>query len=255
MKEEKIREAIKKYRISLYGEDQISIEKPPKSKKIKEEIKAAKTEIIAELRRQVAENRKVGEEIKRKQAEIDAEYLATTDLRRCLIWYQCEYGEAEQYIATLEYNPGDDKGKPRMFNPRKVPGLFRRVSLDYSTDTMENIRTTQKGVFYGLGGVAWEITPEQEAQIIADQGPAQEIAEKKAVAEKTAKEAAMAEREAEKESERQAKFAEAKASGKPVLLHSWTEPCCDPEEECSWDYHYDHVLPDGSIEHSWIHTW
>jgi len=58
-----------------------------------------------------------------------------------------------------------------------------------------------------------------------------------------------------KYAERQEKFDQARETGKPVLLSSWSAPCCDPREECSWDNHYEHAMPDGRVKKSWNHTW
>jgi uncharacterized protein (DUF4415 family) len=69
-----------------------------------------------------------------------------------------------------------------------------------------------------------------------------------------AKEATAA-KEAAKEAERQAKFAEARETGKPVLLRKWTTGCCDPKEECSLDIHYELAQPDGTVRREWHHTW
>ncbi len=66
---------------------------------------------------------------------------------------------------------------------------------------------------------------------------------------------AEAQRVAENEAKRQAKIDEAKATGKPVLLHQWAEDCCDHNEECSVDIHYQYAMPDGSVKHKWNHTW
>jgi len=69
---------------------------------------------------------------------------------------------------------------------------------------------------------------------------------------------AVEKKEAEKveaEAARQAKFNEAKATGKPVLLQKWTEGCCDPKEECDMDIHYEYAMPDGSVKREWTHTW
>lgn len=69
---------------------------------------------------------------------------------------------------------------------------------------------------------------------------------------------AVAARETKKakvQAERQAKFDEAKATGKEVILRSWSEDCCDPDEECNVDNHAEWAMPDGSISHTWGHTW
>jgi len=49
--------------------------------------------------------------------------------------------------------------------------------------------------------------------------------------------------------------AESGETGKPVLLHKWTSDCCDRNEECGLDIHYEYAMPDGSTKHDWHHTW
>lgn len=66
--------------------------------------------------------------------------------------------------------------------------------------------------------------------------------EKKATAEK-------------KEAERAAKFAEARETGKPVILAKWSEDCDDLEEECSMDIVTEYAMPDGSTKRKRSHTW
>ena len=66
---------------------------------------------------------------------------------------------------------------------------------------------------------------------------------------------AKAAKQAAKEAARQAKFDEARETGKPVLLHKWTSDCCDRHEECSLDIHCEYAMPDGSTKHDWHHTW
>lgn len=59
----------------------------------------------------------------------------------------------------------------------------------------------------------------------------------------------------EKEAARQAKFDEARITGKPVLLRQWSADCCSRNEECSTDIHCEYAMPDGSTKHEWNHTW
>jgi len=58
-----------------------------------------------------------------------------------------------------------------------------------------------------------------------------------------------------KDAERQAKFDEARETGKPVLLRKWSTGCCDPREECSMDIHNELAMPDGTVKHDWCHTY
>ena len=69
-----------------------------------------------------------------------------------------------------------------------------------------------------------------------------------------AREAAEAQKAAA-DQERQAKFDEARETGKPVLLQKWTEPCNDPREECSLDIVQQYAMPDGSVKTERNHTW
>ncbi|MDD3655118.1 MAG: hypothetical protein PHO01_13245, partial [Desulfotomaculaceae bacterium] len=62
-------------------------------------------------------------------------------------------------------------------------------------------------------------------------------------------------KKAKKAAERQAKFDEARKTGKPVLLHRWMSDCHDLNEECSLDSNYEYAMPDGTVKHEWHHTW
>lgn len=66
-----------------------------------------------------------------------------------------------------------------------------------------------------------------------------------------AKERAAAERRAA----RQAKFDEAKTTGKPVVIRTWTDDCDDPHEECSLDRVTEYAMPDGTTKTERRHTW
>ncbi len=64
-----------------------------------------------------------------------------------------------------------------------------------------------------------------------------------------------ARKRAEKKAERQAKFAEARRTGKPVELRRWSEPCPDPNESCDIDNVFEYAMPDGTIKVERHHTW
>lgn len=50
-------------------------------------------------------------------------------------------------------------------------------------------------------------------------------------------------------------FAEAKETGKPVVLRKTSAPCNDPHEECSLDMVTVYAMPDGSTKTERHHTW
>lgn len=66
---------------------------------------------------------------------------------------------------------------------------------------------------------------------------------------------AKAAKEAEKEAARQAKFDEARTTGKPVMLKQYTTDCNDHREECSTDIITVWAMPDGSTKEKRTHTW
>lgn len=53
----------------------------------------------------------------------------------------------------------------------------------------------------------------------------------------------------------EAKFLEAKETGKKVKLESWAEECNDHKEECSLDNITTYAMPDGSVKKERHHTW
>ena len=47
----------------------------------------------------------------------------------------------------------------------------------------------------------------------------------------------------------------AKATGEEQVIKKWSEPCNDPNEECSLDICSEYIMPNGIIEHRRHHTW
>jgi hypothetical protein len=57
-----------------------------------------------------------------------------------------------------------------------------------------------------------------------------------------------------KEEECRQKFEQARATGQPVALRNWSEPCCERDYECSLDIVTEYALPDGGTRRDRIHT-
>jgi hypothetical protein len=69
---------------------------------------------------------------------------------------------------------------------------------------------------------------------------------------------ALKEKKAKEESKKielNAKFVAALETGKPVLIRKWFSDCCDDNEDCDVDVHYEYAMPDGTTKHEWSHTW
>ncbi len=251
----KIDGLIKKFKIELAtknGQEGLAVFGKPSAAEVTE-IKSLKEEIVAELKRRKAE-REAQIEVARAEAEArleqkKREYLATADLRRCLVCRQDEFLNVTWSVETLAYSAEQD----RYF--RAEHGLSNYIKLEHVTAMIEEISQRGDSKFYGLECVAWEITDEEEAALLAEQMPAKEKAEKEAAEAAEKKAAEEAAQKAAADAARQAKFDEARETGKPVLLQRWSEPCNDPREECSMDIVRQYAMPDGSVKTERNHTW
>ena len=255
MTNERMQELIKKYRIEIALRDGVEMIKTASKLSTVEvdEIKSNKPAILAELHR-LADEKAAAWAVKRAALEVEnelgkIEYLRTADLRRCLVCYQDEYGHIEWYIETLMFTEGH-----RAF--RTEYGLSNRVNLAHVTPTVDALNSdAEDWTAYGLGGVVVEITPEQEAQMVAEQAPAAIVATAIAAEKKTAADAAKKAQDDTAAVDLAAKFKEAFETNKPVVLRSWITDCCDPREECSTDVRTEYALPDGSTKITSHHTW
>ncbi len=251
----KINGLIKKFKIELAtknGQEGLLVRGKPSAAEVAE-LKALKPDIIAELKRRAAE-REAEIEVARAEAatrldQKKREYLATADLRRCLVCRQDEFLNVTWSIETLAYSAEQD----RYF--RAEHGLSNYIKLEYVTAMIEEISQRGDSKFYGLECVAWEITDEEEKALLAEQAPAKEKAEKEAAEAAEKKAAEEAAQKAAADAARQAKFERARKTGRPVLLAQWTEPCNDPREECSLDIVQQYAMPDGSVKTERNHTW
>lgn len=122
--------------------------------------------------------------------------------------------------------------------------LSAPASVGVTTELLKKL-----GLVKYISGWGYAVDPELTARY----GMKVLYSQAKSLAEERARE--KAEKEAKKEAERRAKIEEAKRTGKPVLLRSWMENCCDPSEDCSVDTHYEYAMPDGTVKHTWEHTW
>lgn len=248
----KVNSLIKKWNISLAtqdGQEGIAIRGEPTAADVAE-LKSLKDEIKAELKRREIERQARWAE---RQAEMERkkeEYIATADLRRCLVCMSDELYNVRWGIETLVFMEQD--GETVAY--RAEFGVGNHKVLEIVTPGIAALKENES-IPFGMAGTAWIITPAQEEDLLDEQVPAKAQAEKeaaeaakKAAAEKAAKEAAA-------EAERQAKFDEARESGKPVMLRGWSEDCNDPREECSQDIVRQYAMPDGSVKTRRQHTW
>ncbi len=243
MKNMTARQLIEKFRLEKFGNSQAKLVKAlhkPTAKQM-EELKSRKDEIWEELGKIEVERKERLAAQKAAEEAAEEQYLATADLRRCLVIRTDEYLQTTVSIRTLEYKDG------RFYRMEYGDNGYVEVSL---TATVENLQSTIESTPYGWEAGAREITPEQEAQIIAEHKglKAQADAEKKAQDE--AKEKAQAQRKAEIAE----KFAEAKRTGQRVLLGETTTQCNRRDIECSVDIVRHWAMPDGTERTERIHT-
>ena len=253
MKKEAIREMIEKKNLKLATRNGKEGIMPGKklTKKQTEVIIANRDAFIAELKIVEEEKRAANtERMAKAEAErkrMEEEYRKTADIRRFLVQWESEWGNVECYLADLVVKDG------RAWSPEY--GTLNRVDLKHVTPGMKKVAKGSTYFEYGIGGTAWEITPEQEEQLLAEQIPEAEEAARKEAEEAAKKEAEEARKKAEKEAALQEKFEEAKATGKPVVIRSYTVPCEDPQEECSMDIITEYAMPNGTTKTEQHHTW
>ena len=217
---------------------------------VRKEVAAFRDEIIFILLKK-AEEAAYQEEARREEHKKKArEYFEKADLRRCLVIKTDEWYEKEYYLATLVLRDG------KFWLPQfDSPEIYRHAFLSGRTETLEKIVEERYGVEHGLCALAWEIDDAEEKALLAES----EILRKEKIkvegkARREAREKA-AKIQAEKEASIKAKFAEAKESGKPILLEDHSEGCSDPNEECSLDIVSKWAMPDGTTKTTRQHTW
>jgi hypothetical protein len=241
MKLEKIQEAIKKYSISLAvqdGQEGLKLA-PPKSAKIMDEIKVAKPEIIAELKRQ-QEDRKAANAIREaKWAEqraaqdaIDAPLLAAMQDRANDLRAQIP----ADHIEVVADKTGDMDGAPIMqYTANGEIVSWQDINV---VGWASAIRPGAMGSFASVQ--ICSIGKDKLEQIKADKIVA---ANKKADEEKT-------------ETDRvDAIFVTAKETGVKQQIRHYMADCNDPQEECSTDVVTVYAMPDGTTKSERQHTW
>lgn len=205
-------EMIRKYGIRLHGDGQLAVPGGNKlPKKVQAGLKAAKPEILAELKRQQAA-KDAAEAAEAAEKEAEAKAIMS--------------GEK---LIQLTYHDGEY--------------LSDWEALGVARELLEELNLLK--YVSGWGHIL----------IPAAEGLGNEFPYWKAVELAAQIEAEKAAKAATKEAARQAKFTEARTTGKPVLLRKWTTGCCNSREECDMDMHYEYADPDGTVRHEWSHTW
>ena len=218
---------------------------------IRDEITAVREKIVAVLLEE-AEEAAYQEESRREEYNSKArEYFENADLRRCLVVKTDEWFHKEYVLATLVLKDG------KFWLPQFHSSEFcrRTVLLSGRTETLEKIVEERYGVEHGISAMAWEIDDAEEKALVAESEVLRK--EKIAAEEKTRREALEkdAKIQAEKAAAIKSRFAEAKETGKPVLLERHSEECSDPNEECDLDVVSTWAMPDGTTKTSRQHTW
>lgn len=248
-------EMIKKYKIEIGEKDgikgmRLNIKKAPTSSQV-DELKANKPAIMAELEKIAAEKKAAWEIIQKENAEKHAielaKYLATANLKRYLIRIMTEGWDIEWSIDTLDLADSGIAYQARYF-------VGERISLPQISLKITEI-SSRKCIDYGMTGAAYEITEEEETEIIAEQKVAIVEADKQAAIEKIEKEEKAAKSAEEKATAIQTIFETARITGKKQVLHCYMSDCNDPNEQCDVDTVYIYAMPNGSEKSERNHTW
>lgn len=241
MKLEKIQEAIEKYQISLVvkdGQDALKLA-PPKSAKIIDEIRAAKTEIIAELKRQQSDRKAAQASREEKWAQARAEQDAIDAPLLSAMHNKANELRAQipsDHIEVIAKQTGDMDGDPIM--QYTVNGEVVSWQDVNHIGWASAIRPGAMGSFESIQ--ICSISKEKLEQIKAGEV----AAENKKEADKKA------------ESDRiDAIFVTAKETGKKQYIKHYMADCNNPREECSIDVVTVYAMPDGTTKAIRAHTW
>ena len=247
-------EMIKKFKLELAERDGIKgfkMNVKPTLLQI-EELKAAKPEIMIELEKIETERKaiNIAKQLEREanSALLRAEYIATKNLQRCLIKYDdWDNMTVKWSIQTLDITP------ERAFQPNY--NINECISLQEITPKMELFQAIKFDKEYGMGGIVWEITPEQELQIIEEQKIAVIEAKKISDIKNIESEKIAINKKAEKEAKIKAIYESARLTNEKQLLSKWSDDCDDPREQCDIDIVYEYAMPNGTVKIERHHTW
>ena len=232
-----VQNLIEKYRLTLHGSDMVRFTRKPTAKDLAE-MKAKKAEIIVELKRleierhnQMLERERAWAEKRAQQAAADQIEIEKMRLEADALRKQIPADHVEVTVTKV----GDADGHPIL---RYTVSQFELSWTDVNTiGAACAIRPGAMGAF---------------AEVYVASIPAAKLAELKAA--KEAEKDAAVKRAAEAIAKKEAAFAEAAETGKPVELSRTTEPCDGSAYECSLDIVVRYAMPDGAIKAKRIHT-
>ena len=250
-----ISEMIKKFKLELGEKDGIQgirFMVKPNALQI-EELKVNKPLIMAELNK-IEAARKLKNQIAQQERdaklEIEkAQYLETANLKRYLVCYHNEDMTITWAIRTLELTSNNIAYQAKYF----VNGNF--IDLPHVTSKIKELNTKTGYVEYGMAGIAYEITTEDEKTLVAEQVPAIIEADKIALAKKIKVENINIAKKLEKELKIKVIYEKAKETGIKQLLYKYSDDCNDDNEECDLDMVYEYAMPDGTMNVERQHTW
>lgn len=232
-----VEQMITKYRITLTDDGNLRLASKPTATDV-EYIKANKPAMVAELRRRAQE--RAATEAAKKAAIIKAQ--------KPLRWLAlCRWGGwdtvAKYQICYVV--PDDGEGYADWYkeaNPHLVAHESEAVIVD-GKDVEAYTNRKADGVL-PQDGVFWFLDEADKIAIVKG-------VERKAAEEQARKEA----EEAEKQAKVETAFAEAKTTGKPVAVKSWTDECDGSVDDCSIDIVTKYAMPDGTTKITRTHTY
>lgn len=231
-----ISEMISKYNISAVvqnGQEMINIR--PSRKPTAAElnaIKAAKPEILQYLADKAAERQAILAARRAEQEAIDKVCLEKMEAEVTELRKQIPSGHTEVKVTQT----GDMDGYPVL--EYEADGVKLNWQDVNKVGIACAIRPGAMGAFETV--YVFSISRERLEEIRTEQKKTADEKETQEIAEKA---------------ELQAKFDEAKATGKNVKIRTYMAECNDPKESCSTDVVTEYAMPDGRVKKERMHTW
>ena len=241
-----VKEMIKKYQLTLVGEDKVQVSNGKEARKNMAALKAAKSEIIAELKAQKAE-REAAEAERERQREEERQRLIDSGEAKLALVYYGSYLLNAQIAYVVKMNEEEKSGYAdwcRDFMHKLVKNVYENENIREAVKALGIEFGESDGILPSSESSIFYITEDQFKQIKSWI----ENEDKKAEAEKAAK-------AKEEEERKQTIFEKAKETGEKQILSRWTDDCNNPREECSTDIVTVWAMPDGTTKTTRQHTW
>lgn len=259
MEQERIEELQEKFcfRVaSIKGEKglipQLNVSKIKQSKKLFDEIKESKFEIIEYLENRDALREKEREEEEKQRTQDDKEKIEILKKSGELVYYyqthQGDYNHAF-FLGTGFHDKdfAEKRNYREEYRENMIFGNSATIKIEVDGFKIKDV-VSEKDFDIGYEDHYYVISEKEFKRLL-------KLDQEKKAKEKAEKEARTKERKEAKEKKEKEVFAKAKETGIKQELDRFAVDCCNPNEECNTDIVVIYAMPDGTKKEESHHTY